>query len=126
MSPAIRETPVNTNGKIIHCRLRQIMGENNNMRIQELCDLTNLRRNTISALYNNKATRIDTITITAICTALKCTLDDLFVLDDDDGFGPHIPNEETAAAILEGRAGNVKSFNSIDALLADLRNDNDD
>ena len=47
-------------------------------------------------------------------------------VDTEDGFLPHIPNAETAAAIREGRAGNVKSFNSVDALLADLRNDNDD
>ena len=80
MSPSIRETPVNTRGKALHCRLRQIMGEKNNMRIQELCDLTNLRRNTISALYNDKATRIDAITITAICAALDCGPGDLFVL----------------------------------------------
>jgi putative transcriptional regulator len=81
MAPSIRETPANTNGKSLHCRLRQIMGEKNNMRMQELCNLTNLRRNTISALYNNKATRIDTITITAICTALECTPGDLFALE---------------------------------------------
>ena len=47
-------------------------------------------------------------------------------IDIEDGFLPHIPNAETAAAIREGRAGNVKSFSSVDALLADLRNDNDD
>jgi hypothetical protein len=39
---------------------------------------------------------------------------------------PHIPNTETAAAIRDGRAGKVKSFHNVDALLADLRNDNDD
>ena len=45
---------------------------------------------------------------------------------DDDGYPPHIPNAETAAAIRDGRAGKVKSFHSIEALLADLENDNDD
>ena len=47
-------------------------------------------------------------------------------IDTEDGFLPHIPNAKTAAAIREGRAGKVKSFHSIDELLADLRNDNDD
>jgi hypothetical protein len=47
-------------------------------------------------------------------------------MNDDDGYSPHIPNIETAAAIRDGRAGKVKSFSSIEALLADLRNDNDD
>lgn len=77
MSPSIRETPVNTNGKILHCKLRKLMGENNNMRIQDLCNITGLRRNTISGLYNDKVTRIDTITLTAICAALNCQPGDL-------------------------------------------------
>ena len=83
MSPSIRETPVNTQGKKLQCKLRQLMGENNNMRIQDLCDVTKLRRNTVSSLYNDKATRIDAISITAICAALKCTPGQLFVLVDD-------------------------------------------
>lgn len=77
MSPSIRETPVNTQGKTLHCKLRMIMGEKNNMRIQDLCNLTGLRRNTISGLYNDKVTRIDTITLTAICAALECQPGDL-------------------------------------------------
>lgn len=77
MSPSIRETPVNTQGKILRCKLRKLMGEKNNMRIQDLCNLTGLRRNTISGLYNDKATRIDTITLTAICAALDCQPGDL-------------------------------------------------
>jgi DNA-binding Xre family transcriptional regulator len=57
------------------------MGERNNMRIQELCDITGLRRNTISALYNNKATRIDTITLTAICVALDVSPGEVLILE---------------------------------------------
>jgi DNA-binding Xre family transcriptional regulator len=59
------------------------MGERNNLRIQEVCDMTGLRRNTVSALYNDKATRIDTITVTALCVALDCTAGDLFVLETE-------------------------------------------
>lgn len=77
MSPSIRETPVNMRGKILRCKLRKVMGEKNNMRIQDLCNMTGLRRNTISGLYNNTATRIDTITLTAICAALDCQPGDL-------------------------------------------------
>ena len=43
-----------------------------------------------------------------------------------DDYLPHIPNAETAAAIREGRAGNVKRFSSVAALMEDLRNDKDD
>ncbi|MDR2043794.1 MAG: helix-turn-helix transcriptional regulator [Clostridium sp.] len=80
--PSIRETPVNTRGKVFNCCLRKIMGEKDNMRIAELCAETNLRRNSVSALYNNTATRIDTITVTAICAALDCTPGDLFFISD--------------------------------------------
>ena len=85
MSPSIRETPVNTQGKVVRCRLRQLMGERNNMRIQELCDMTGLRRNTITALYNDKATRIDTITLAAVCAALECSTGDVLTLEDACG-----------------------------------------
>ena len=35
-------------------------------------------------------------------------------------FEPLVPNEKTIAAMREARAGNLKSFNSVDALMADL------
>ena len=35
-------------------------------------------------------------------------------------FDPLIPNEETIAAMREAREGKLKSFDSIDALMADL------
>ena len=38
-------------------------------------------------------------------------------------FEPLIPNAETIAAMREARAGNLKSYESIDALMADLNAD---
>jgi DNA-damage-inducible protein J len=35
-------------------------------------------------------------------------------------FEPLTPNETTIAAMREARAGNLKSFNSVDALMDDL------
>jgi DNA-damage-inducible protein J len=35
-------------------------------------------------------------------------------------FDPLIPNATTIAAMREARAGNLKSFDSVDALMADL------
>jgi len=35
-------------------------------------------------------------------------------------FDPLIPNEETIAAMLECRAGNLQSFDSVEALMDDL------
>ena len=59
---------------------------------------------------------------------LRSAVEDLDKIssEDNDGYLPHIPNAETASAIREGRAGKGKRFNSVEALLADLRNDNDD
>ena len=38
-------------------------------------------------------------------------------------FEPLIPNDETIAAMREARAGGLKSFGSVDALMADLNAD---
>ncbi len=38
-------------------------------------------------------------------------------------FEPLVPNAKTIAAMQEARAGKLKSFNSIDALMADLNAD---
>ncbi|MDB5555198.1 MAG: damage inducible-like protein [Rhizobium sp.] len=38
-------------------------------------------------------------------------------------FEPLVPNAETVAAMREARAGNLKSFESVDALMADLNAD---
>lgn len=38
-------------------------------------------------------------------------------------FEPFRPNAETIAAMEEARAGNLKSFDSIEALMADLNED---
>jgi DNA-damage-inducible protein J len=38
-------------------------------------------------------------------------------------FEPLIPNEETVEAMREARAGGLKKFNSVDALMADLNAD---
>ncbi len=35
-------------------------------------------------------------------------------------FEPLVPNETTIAAMREARAGNLKRFNSVEALMADL------
>ena len=44
---------------------------------------------------------------------------------NDDGFPPHIPNAETAAAIREGRAGKVKSAKTIEEFFAEMHKDDE-
>jgi DNA-damage-inducible protein J len=41
-------------------------------------------------------------------------------------FDPLIPNAVTIAAMKEARAGNLASFDSIEALMADLHSDDED
>ena len=69
---------------------------------------------------------IDTLSDDRVMAALDFFKGGQPYTETDDGYLPHVPNEKTASAIREGQTGNVKRFNSIDALLADLRNDNDD
>lgn len=71
-----------TGNKVVRCRLRQLMGAHDNMRISELAEKTGLQRNSISAMYNNTATRYDAKSIAAICDALNCEVGDLLVLEE--------------------------------------------
>ena len=41
-------------------------------------------------------------------------------------FEPLIPNETTIQAMRDARAGKVKSFDSVEALMADLHSDDDE
>ncbi len=47
-------------------------------RISEIATLTGLQANTVSAIYNNRAKRIDLATIESLCQALDCTPGELF------------------------------------------------
>lgn len=41
-------------------------------------------------------------------------------------FDPLVPNETTIAAMKEARSGNLASFDSVEALMADLQADDED
>ena len=61
----------------IHCTLSTLMGKHR-YSIQDMHMKTGLSRNTISNLYNDRATRIDYDTIDKLCVALGCSIGDLF------------------------------------------------
>lgn len=63
----------------VHCNLSTLMGKNR-YTIQDVHMKTGLSRNTISNLYNDKATRIDYDTIEKLCHLFGCSLDELFEL----------------------------------------------
>ncbi len=61
----------------VHCNLSTLMGKNR-FSIQDVHKQTGLSRNTISNLYNDKATRIDYDTIEKLCRLFNCSLNELF------------------------------------------------
>lgn len=61
----------------IHCKLSTLMGQNR-FSIQDVHAKTGLSRNTISNLYNDKASRIDYETAEKLCLLFNCKFDDLF------------------------------------------------
>lgn len=61
----------------IHCKLSTLMGSKR-FSIQDVHDQTGLSRNTISNLYNDKASRIDYDTADKLCKLFKCSMNDLF------------------------------------------------
>lgn len=70
------------------------------------------------------------IEATAVLAAVGLTVSDAFRLmltrvahDKALPFEPLIPNDETIAAMREARHGKLKSFDSIEALMADLNAD---
>ena len=65
----------------VHCTLSTLMGKHR-YSTQDMHIMTGLSRNTISNLYNDRATRVDYDTIDKLCTALGCSIADLFDQQD--------------------------------------------
>jgi putative transcriptional regulator len=61
---------------MIRCHLSRKMGENK-MKIADVARETGLNRSTVTALYNESATRLDLETIEKLCILFKCQIGDL-------------------------------------------------
>lgn len=61
---------------MIEIKLSRIMGDQRKS-IQKVSDETGLSRSTLSALYNNKVTRIDLNTLDKLCECLECDPGDI-------------------------------------------------
>lgn len=61
----------------MHCNLSTLMGRKR-YTIQDVHEHTGLSRNTISHLYNDKASRIDFDTAEKLCKLFRCSMNDLF------------------------------------------------
>jgi len=64
---------------MIKCHLSRMMGERK-LKIADVARETGLNRSTVSALYNETATRVDLNAIEALCRLLDCQVGDLFEL----------------------------------------------
>ena len=64
----------------VHSNLSTLMGSRR-YTIKDVHEKTGLSRNTISNLYNDKATRIDFTTICKLCTLFNCGVEDLLRKD---------------------------------------------
>jgi len=61
---------------MIRCHLSRIMGEHK-MKIADVARATGLNRSTVTALYNENATRIDLETIEKLCRLFNCKIGDM-------------------------------------------------
>lgn len=62
---------------MIRCYLSRLMGEHK-MKIVDVARATGLHRNTVTLLYQEKATRVDVDAIDRLCRLFKCQVGDLF------------------------------------------------
>lgn len=73
---------------MIKCQLIQLLSqrqsqENRAIRFNEVAKATGVSTSTISRMANNKVTRFDAATISALCSYFKCALGDLLVYEED-------------------------------------------
>jgi len=62
---------------VIRCYLSRLMGEHK-MKIVDVARATGLHRNTVTLLYQEKATRVDVVAIDRLCRLFKCQVGELF------------------------------------------------
>jgi len=69
---------------MIRCHLSRMMGERR-LRIADVSRQTGLHRSAITSLYEDKAARIDLVTMNKLCQLFDCKLGDLleYVPDGD-------------------------------------------
>ena len=71
---------------MVRCRLSELMGRDK-LRVADVARLAGLNRSTVTALYNETATRVDLPTIEALCKLFRCQVGDLFLIVPDKAGG---------------------------------------
>ncbi len=67
----------------LQSNLSALMGKHR-YKIKDVRERTGLSRNTISSLYNDKATRIDFATIVKLCKLFRCSVNELLILTEQE------------------------------------------
>ena len=62
---------------MIRCHLSTLMGRDK-LRISDVAKSTGLNRSTITALYNETASRVDLPAVERLCKLLQCQVGELF------------------------------------------------
>ena len=62
---------------MIRCHLSTLMGRNK-LRISDVAQRTGLNRSTVTALYNETATRVDLPAVEKLCNLFQCQVGELF------------------------------------------------
>jgi putative transcriptional regulator len=69
---------------MIKCHLSRLMGERK-VRVADVAAATKLHRNTLTLLYDEKAVRVDLVTIDKLCSYFGVKVEDLFEFVDTEG-----------------------------------------
>ena len=79
---------------MIRCHLSRFMGERK-LKVIDVARDTDLNRSTVSALYYEKAERVDLIAVEKICRLFGCQIGEMFEIVDDK------PDEKAGIETLE-------------------------
>lgn len=62
---------------MIRFNLDTVMFQKNKMKVPQLQEISGVNKNTLYAIYNNTATRMDLSVLDRLCTALDCQPGDI-------------------------------------------------
>lgn len=62
---------------MIRFNLDTVMFQKNRMKVPQLQEISGINKNTLYAIYNNTATRMDLSVLDRLCTALDCQPGDI-------------------------------------------------
>ena len=77
---------------MIKCKLSSLMGDRKILKISDVVNATGINRNTLTALYYDRAIRIELSVADKLCKYFGCNMHDLFEYTDDKN--EELPEQE--------------------------------